>query len=123
MSYRWMFIALGLALLAGCSGCDSRTRKTPEGNALSTTTGRYTYSGNPCTTDPCLPGMAYAVLVDEKPYYLTANGHFFIENRSWADYTPEPGDLVTVTGYLENKKDVFGKPFCTIEVISLRPAR
>jgi len=92
-------------------------------NSLNTVTGRYSYIGNPCTTKPCLPGMAYAVLANDKYYYITIDGRWLSENRSWSGYTPEPDDLVTITGYVLEKKDVFGKPFRTIEVVSLQPAK
>ena len=93
------------------------------GSSLETITGQYSYTGNPRTTDPCLPGMAYAVLANEKCYYITVNGRWFSENRSWDEYTPQPNDIVTIAGYLQEKKDVFGKPFHTIEAVSLKRAR
>jgi hypothetical protein len=92
-------------------------------NSLKTITGRYSYIGYPCITDPCLPGMAYAVLVNDKCCYITVNGYWFSDNRSWEEYTPELNDLVTITGYLQENKDVFGKSFYTIEVVSLKPAK
>jgi hypothetical protein len=123
MSHRVMFVTLGLALLAGCGGRGSATSPASGSDALSTTTGRYAYTGNPCTTDPCLPGMAYAVLANERLCYLTVDGNWFDENRSWAGYTPEVGDLVAVRGYLAEKKDIFGEPYCVIEVASVEPAK
>ena len=90
-------------------------------NCLNTIIGRYSYIGNPCTTDPCLPSMAYAVLANTKYYYITIDNRWFSENRSWGGYTPEPGDLVRISGYLGQKKDIFGNPFHTIEVVSLQP--
>lgn len=86
----------------------------------STVTGRYSYIGNPCTTEPCLPGMAYAVLANDKYYYITVDDRWFSDNRSWDGYTPEPGDLVTITGYLQQKSDIFGKVFYTLEAVSLQ---
>ena len=99
-------------------------RPTNKGNSrLGKLAGRYSYIGNPCTTDPCLPGMAYAVLVKDKYYFLTVEDRWFSENRSWEGYMPGPGDPVIITGYLRKKIDVFGKPFNTIEVVSLQPAK
>jgi hypothetical protein len=92
-------------------------------SGLKTITGRYSYTGNPCITDPCLPGMAYAVLANEKYYYITVNGRWFSENRSWDEYTPQPDDIVTITGYLQEKKDAFGESFHTIEAVSLKKAK
>jgi hypothetical protein len=94
-----------------------------ESSGLKTITGRYSHVGNFCTTDPCLPGMAYAVLANEKCYYITVNDRWISENRPWDEYTPQPNDIVTITGYLKEKKDVFGKPFQTIEVVSLKQAK
>lgn len=118
-----MLITLGSAILS-TAGCPSSTTGRPlECASLITIKGRYSYVGNPCTTEPCLPGMAYAVRVDDKCYYITINDRWFSENRSWNGYSPELDDLVTVTGHLEEKKDVFGKSFYTIEVVSLQPAK
>lgn len=92
-------------------------------NTLKTITGRYVCIGNPCVTSPCLPGMAYAVLANAKSYYVTVNGRWFSENRSWAEYTPQPNDIVMISGYLHEQNDIFGKPFYTIEAVALKPAK
>ena len=107
--------------MAGCSS--STIGQTPENDEPSTITGRYVYIGNPCTTKPCLPGMAYAVQANDKFYYITINNQWFSENRSWGEYTPEVNDLVTVTGYFNEMKDVFDKPFYTMEVVSLQASK
>jgi hypothetical protein len=121
MGYRWIFITLGFALITGCNSNtidDDLTHDNP-----SSITGRYVYIGNPCTTDPCLPGMAYALQVKDKYYYITIDNHWFSEKRSWDEYTPEVNDFVTATGHIKERKDVFNKPFFTIEVISLHLAK
>ena len=94
----------------------------PENEKIDTLTGRYMITGNPCTTRPCLPGVAYAILVNDEHYFITLNGHWFSENRSWEGYTPEPGNMVTVAGSAEEKIDIYGKPFHTIEAVSVYPA-
>jgi hypothetical protein len=92
-------------------------------NAPTTTiTGYYVLVGNPCVTDPCLPGMVYAVSVDGTYYYPTVEGSWLWVNRSWDGYTPEVGDFVTVAGYVEQMVGIFGDPFYNIEVVSLKPA-
>ena len=91
-----------------------------ENKNIETITGFYCYIENPCTTDPCLPGMACAVKVKEKYYYLTVNDLWFSENRSWAKYIPKLNDLVTVDGFVREKQDIFGNPFRTIEIVSLK---
>jgi hypothetical protein len=87
-----------------------------------TITGEYALVGNPCTTDPCLPCVVYAVLADGTTYYLTVEGHWLRENRSWDGYTPEVGDWVTASGRVSERADIRGDPFYEIEVWSLRPA-
>jgi len=84
--------------------------------------GYYTLVGNPCTTDPCLPCVIYAVSVDDTYYYLTVGGSWLYENRSWNGYTPEVGGFVRITGYVTEMTDIFGYPFYNIEVVSLEPA-
>ncbi len=86
---------------------------------METITGRYAYIPNPCTTRPCLPGMAYAVNAKGIDYFLTVAGRWFSENRPWNGYTPEPGDDVEVTGKISTQKDIRGGEFRTIEVASL----
>lgn len=93
------------------------------GAETKTIIGPYLYIENPSTTKPVLPGMAYAVLADETYYFITIKGHWFSENKSWDNYTPEPGDLIEITGYLHENKDVFGKTFYTIEALSLKKAK
>jgi len=85
--------------------------------------GEYLRVGNPCTTIPCLPGMVYAVLADDRCYYLTVNGKWMWENKQWGEYTPKERDHVKVTGYLSERRDVKGYSFYEIEVVSLRPTQ
>ncbi len=82
-------------------------------------TGYYRIIENPCTTVPCLPGLAYAVIANNVRYYLTVNDHLQTMPRSWGDYTPSINDLVTVKGYKREKKDISGNTFHTIETIEL----
>ena len=92
-------------------------------NNLNTVTGQYSYIANPCTTEPCLPGMVFAILADDTYYYLTVNNLEISENRTWDGYTPVVGDFVAITGYLREERDIFDRPFHTIEVVSLHPAK
>jgi uncharacterized repeat protein (TIGR01451 family) len=82
-------------------------------------TGEYLLVGAPCTTVPCLPGMVYAVLVDDRRYYPTVDDSWLWWNRPWDGYLPEIGDFVTVSGYAEEMTDTFGIRFYNIEVTSL----
>lgn len=88
-------------------------------------TGKYVLAPNPCTTLPCLPGMVYAVLVDDKYYYLTVNQSLLWvewEQKSWEGYTPKAGDHVTVVGKIDEKRDIKGEIFYQLEVEILRRA-
>jgi hypothetical protein len=88
---------------------------------ITTITGEYLFVGNPCTTDPCLPGMIYAVLAKDATYYPTVEGSWLWQNRTWDKYTPEIGDVVRVTGYVSEMMDIFGALFYNVEVVSLEP--
>lgn len=90
---------------------------------LTTLTGQYCLVGNPCTTEPCLPGMASAILAGGVYYFLRAHDRWISENSGdWDDYRPRAHDRVTVIGYTQKRKDVFGNPFYAIDVVSLKPA-
>lgn len=123
---RLKVLAAGLvisSLLAFLTGCDMLINIISP-KPLTTITGKYLAVGNPCTTRPCLPGIVYAVSVDHTYYYLTVEGTWLWVpegNRSWDGYTPEEGDFVTVTGYVNKRKDISGRPFYEIEVVSLKP--
>ncbi len=123
MKHKWVFIAMGISFLAGCGAAGSTPPPIPQDEKPGTLTGQYAFIGNPCTTEPCLPGMAYAVQVAGTDYFITVEDRWFSENRAWEDYSPEVGDWVTVSGTLREKVDVFGKPYYTIEVLSLKPAK
>ena len=104
------------------SGCITEPKKDSDRETI-TIVGKYSLVGNPCTTDPCLPGIVSAVIANDKCYYLTVNGRWFWsgDTLSWEGYTPSEGDYVIVEGYLSEKIDIFNKSFYEIEVISLKP--
>lgn len=86
-----------------------------------TLTGTYTLLANPCSTKPCLPGLAYAVVADNA-YFPTLHGNLLVATHSWGAFTPQPGDKVAITGIVQYKNDAFGKPFRIIEVEKVKPA-
>ena len=92
-----------------------------DSEAKTAITGRYTLVPNPCTTEPCLPGMAYAVEAAGQCYFLTIAGRWSDQARSWKDWTPVPGDTVTVIGQVTRRSDIYGNPFLTVEADSLIP--
>ena len=85
-----------------------------------TITGTLTLVPNPCTTRPCLPGMAFAVVVGHTPYFLAKNGKLCMNDYAWGPSAPRPGAQVTATGAVEEKHDINDCLFRTIEVASLR---
>lgn len=89
---------------------------------MPTITGFYTLAPNPCTTTPCLPGLAYALQAGGEQWFVTLDGHWFADDRSWSGYRPEPGDRVTISGPVGERTDVRGEPFRVIEAVTLRRA-
>lgn len=87
-----------------------------------TITGTYVFLPNPCTTEPCLPGMAYAVRSATQCVFLTIAGRWSDTAVAWQGWTPQMGDTITVVGRVAQRTDVRGQPFLTIEVESLAPA-
>ena len=86
-----------------------------------TITGKYVLLPNPCMTEPCLPGMAYALQASGREYFLTAAGRWSDRTVAWNGWTPDVGDTVTATGRVARRTDVRGNAFLTIEVESLAP--
>jgi hypothetical protein len=83
-------------------------------------TGKLELLPNPCTTKPCLPGLAFAVVGDDRvPYFLTRNGRFCMQN---VQDLPSPGERVVVVGDRQEQKDVNGNSFKTIEITSIGSA-
>lgn len=87
-----------------------------------TITGRYAFVPNPCTTEPCLPGMAYAMESGGKCFFLTVGGRWSDQARAWQGWIPAVGDAISVTGTVRQQLDIRGNPFFTLEVESLTPA-
>ena len=84
-------------------------------------TGEYTFVPNPCTTEPCLPGLIFALKVNQTYYYLTVAGHWLWDAQSWDGFTPQVGQIVEVSGEINEQIDVAGQSFKNLEVISLKP--
>ena len=82
-------------------------------------TGSLILAPNPCTTEPCLPGMALAIHSDGRLLFLTSSGAFRTTTTAWAEAEIEPGAVVTVRGVVRERRDVAGRPYLTIEVSSL----
>jgi len=68
-----------------------------------TVTGEYGMVANPCTTDPCLPGMIYAILGEDQTTILLLRGQWIRYSSDWDVWpgvVPEVGDQVVARGDL-----------------------
>jgi hypothetical protein len=70
---------------------------------------------NPCTTRPCLPGMALALEATTGTWYLVRN-RAFVDDLGVLGGSKEVGQQVTVTGRTAQRHDVDGEVFRTIEL-------
>jgi hypothetical protein len=94
------------------------------GQTAKTINGTLTLLPNPCTTQPCLPGMAFAVLGDDSvQYFLTRDGGFYMLGSGESNNLPEPGEPVVASGDVQEQHDIAGKAFKTIELTSLRKSK
>lgn len=93
------------------------------GQARKTIAGTLALLPNPCTTKPCLPGLALAVIAeDSERYFLTKAGGFYIQDYGEDSDLPAPGDKVLATGDVRESRDIAGNTFSTIELTALREA-
>ena len=77
---------------------------------------------NPCTTKPCLPGLALVIIGDDNVnYYLTRNDRFNIQDSG--ESNTMPGDKVIARGEIKRKQDIEGNTFTTIEFSLLRKVK
>jgi hypothetical protein len=80
-------------------------------------TGKLEFLPNPCTTKPCLPGLALAVVsADGVTYFLTRDGKFQMQPAAGM---PSPGEKVLAIGDVHEQVDVNARPFKTIDFTSL----
>ena len=80
-------------------------------------TGKLELLPNPCTTKPCLPALAFAVVDEDRvAHFLSRDGRFVLHNA--ADL-PSPGERVVAVGEVEEQQDVNGKTFKRIHFTNL----
>jgi hypothetical protein len=65
--------------------------------------------------------MAFAVSVNGVPCYLTVKGQLVWESHAWNGFLPRVDELVRVTGRVDERLDVHGEEYCTIEVETVSP--
>ena len=109
----FVFVNLSLAQSAICFENISATKIM----------GKYSCVPNPCETDPCLPGVVWAVIdKDETYFHLTIGGQWLwvCEETSWNECTPKDGDTVIIVGEVSEHMDTRGRSYYNIEVDSLR---
>jgi hypothetical protein len=85
-------------------------------------TGLLILAPNPCTTEPCLPGLAYAIDADGRHLFVTTDGALRMQGHRWAEADLEPGSRVAAHGIVRERRDMAGRPYLEIEVSSLSPA-
>ena len=93
-------------------------------------TGRLALVPNPCTTDPCLPGLAVALEQPGTPLLLARQGQWLTEADTPPGWSPALGlrlgdalgRVVTVTGAVSDRSDRLGAPYRLLEVVALSPA-
>ena len=90
--------------------------------AAETVTGSLTLAPNPCTTEPCLPGLAYAIDADGRLMFMTTDEALRMHGGEWLDVRLGPGSQVTVRGIVRERRDIVGRPYLAIEVTSVAPA-
>ena len=83
--------------------------------------GPYVLVPNPCTTEPCLPGMAAAIECQGTLYFLAQHGQWLKEGFSLAGWSPAPGDGLCVRGTIHKQRDLHGEPFLLLEVEAMSP--
>lgn len=85
-------------------------------------TGMLTLLPTPCTTTPCLPGMALVVVAgDGAQYFLTKNGGY-LQDLAGGQSMSQPGDKVIVSGTTQDQRDTAGNAFTIIEFVNLKQA-
>jgi hypothetical protein len=87
-----------------------------------TVTGSLILAPNPCTTEPCLPGLAYAIDADGRRVFVTTDGALRMHGHHWVEAELEPGSRVAGRGIVKERRDISGRPYLAIEVSSLAPA-
>ncbi len=83
---------------------------------LVTRVGTLVLVPNPCTTEPCLPGMALALDADGELLVLTQRGGWLPAGVSLPGRAPALGQRLRVRGELRQGRDIHGDPFLQLEL-------
>ena len=90
------------------------------GRGTSTLSGTLTLAANPCTTRPCLPGVALALDSAAGRYFLRRRRRWLRDPSELEEGPAMPGDRIVVTGHAGAGADVDGMPFLTLDVLAVR---
>ena len=86
--------------------------------------GEYLCVPNPCFSDPCLPGLIWAVKHDDTLYHLVHEMYGWIwdcSKISWDGYSPKEGATVVVVGEVSEEQDIQGNTYYNIGVKHILP--
>lgn len=81
-----------------------------------TVAGRWAFVPEPCTTWPCLPGMAWALQADDGRLLIVTTGGRWSDRPPAGRAPPQPGERVVLEGCASARTDVNGRPFGVIEL-------
>lgn len=87
-----------------------------------TARGPLVLAPNPCTTEPCLPGMALAIDVGGELCFVTHQGSWQADTGALGHPGLTVGQVVVANGTMKEITDVRGKVFRAIEVNSIKRA-
>jgi len=71
---------------------------------------------NPCTTDPCLPCIAWSLNNDTANFVLTKNGNWICDNLIIDGKEYLENDTVTIIGHDTTKLDINSEPYYELEI-------
>lgn len=122
LSVRLLFMAVALMgmMMVSCEDEDTPT-DTPQ-DTTQTTTQANTYSGtlchvnNPTETEPAVPGLVWALTVDNNNYILEHN-----ESVIWAEdpilgVTHSSGDTASFSGTIQTKSDIHSNSYTVLAI-------
>ena len=82
----------------------------------------FDYVDNPCTTDPCLPGVVAAIVEDGHAYVIVVDGHWVDTTYDWEaewNFNGLPGQTTMAAGVVSYHTDIDGTFYYEIELTSL----
>ena len=93
----------------------------PEPAAV-TARGPLVLAPNPCTTRPCLPGMALAIDAGGELCFITRQGSMQPDTSTLGSPGLTIGQIVIATGTASDITDVRGEVFRAIEITAIKQA-